>query len=740
MRRCYGCFDEIRDDLEVCPLCGYIKDTLPETSVHLKPGSVLSERYIIGRVLGYGDYGVTYIGWDAKLEQKVAIKEYLPCEFSTRVSGQNKASVISGSGGEQFIAGLNRFIDKAKKLSQFQKEDGIVRVFDCIAENDTAYIIMEYLDGESVSDRLKRESIIPDRESISLLKPVINALSEIHDSGMIHGNISPDNIVITTDGRVKLIGFGDTHPSSVTQNSISSSIIPGYSAPEQYVGGTQGPYTDVYSLGATMYKMLTGTTPPEASERQAYIGRKKRDPLVGLRKIKPTISPVTEAAVLNALNLHAEDRTPTAQDFIQDLTSEDPVIRKQGQAKKIIIYGLPLWIKILVPSLLTIIIVVGVLLATGVISFSSVYKTGITVPEGYTTVPNVEGLDVSSAASILNDSDLDYISGGNVLSDYVDADLIVLQDPESGKTVAQGTTIVLTVSRGNGVIVLPENGLSTVPVFLWSEEADALKDFETAGINTIVEYRPSDNVTPGQVIMVLDSNGDEINSGDTLPQGTTVTVVVSKGPDASGPSETTVAPSEETAIITSESSSQYPNDRFGLVVNNSFISVGESFDDMRDAFEDEMDVSEGPDGNNYHTSDWSIYVLTDSDDKASYIATYDPYIMLPEGVRCGDHRADVLEALGDPDYVRGTLYILESGESVEYTYEDYLHGDVIGGKTFGDIIDYEYIYIRGETVLYVCWTLPDSYDPDAIVCELDLITKDDFNSYDINDIDYVYTP
>ena len=311
MRRCFGCFENIRDDLEVCPFCGFIAGTSPEEAIHMEPGTILAERYIIGKVIGYGGFGVTYIGWDAKLEQRVAIKEYLPSEFSTRIPGQSRVSIFNGAKNEQFVSGLNKFVDEAKRLSKFQKEDGIVRIFDCLAENDTAYIVMKYLEGETLAERLKRERTIPEQEAINILMPVMKSLEEVHKEGIIHRDIAPDNIFITNDGKVKLIDFGASR-FATTSHSRSLTVIvkPGYSAEEQYRSRSdQGTYTDVYSIAATLYKMITGETPPDALERRAKIENAKKDIITEPHKLTKNISLVTENAILNALNIRIEDRT-----------------------------------------------------------------------------------------------------------------------------------------------------------------------------------------------------------------------------------------------------------------------------------------------------------------------------------------------------------------------------------------------------------------------------------------------
>ena len=137
-KRCLGCMELFGDEFEICPHCGYIVGTHAEEAIHIEPGTLLYDRYIVGKVLGYGGFGVTYLGWDGKLEQKVAIKEYLPGEFSTRMPGQSQVTVFNGEKNEQFHDGLRKFVEEAKHLAKFQNEQGIVKIFDSYEENDTA--------------------------------------------------------------------------------------------------------------------------------------------------------------------------------------------------------------------------------------------------------------------------------------------------------------------------------------------------------------------------------------------------------------------------------------------------------------------------------------------------------------------------------------------------------------------------------------------------------------------------
>ena len=531
MKQCLGCFKRIKDDLDTCPHCGYVEGTPSEEAIHMEPGTILSERYIIGKVIGYGGFGVTYIGWDKKLEMKVAIKEYLPSEFSTRIPGRTNVSIFSGVKKEQYISGLNKFVDEAKRLSKFQQEDGIVTIYDCIAENDTAYIIMEYLEGETLAERLKREKTIPEKEAIAMMTPLMKSLVAVHNEGIIHRDIAPDNIFLTKDGKVKLIDFGAARfATTAYSRSLTIIIKPGYSAEEQYRSNSdQGPCTDVYSVAATLYKMLTGETPPDALERRAKVENVKKDILQEPHKINKSISRVAENAVLNALNIRIEDRTQTIQKLASDLTATEPVPRIYGKIKAIDLYRLPIWLKILIPSLLVVFLTFGTLIAAGVIRINTLFKTDVAIPEGYTVVPYIEGLSTDEATEQLSLSKLNYTTGGSVTSEYVEANLIVFQNPEGGRIIPINSLVELTVCRGMGVVEKAKNGISTVPVFVWSEEQTAVKDFETAGLKTRIEYVFDENVSAGQVIRATDVNGNELVAGKELTEGSTVVLYVSKG-------------------------------------------------------------------------------------------------------------------------------------------------------------------------------------------------------------------
>ena len=238
-RRCMGCMELYDKKWELCPHCGYPANATADSPLHMSPGSVLNGRYEVGRVLGNGGFGVTYIAWDPILRIKVAIKEYLPSEFSTRAEGQTRVTVFTGEKERQFNDGMSKFIDEAKRLAKFQNESGVVKIFDSFKANGTAYIVMEYLDGETLADRLKREKTIPADEAIQIMMPVIESLNHVHEAGILHRDISPDNIFLTKDGKTKLIDFGAARFATTTHSrSLTVIIKPGGAVPQPRRPGT----------------------------------------------------------------------------------------------------------------------------------------------------------------------------------------------------------------------------------------------------------------------------------------------------------------------------------------------------------------------------------------------------------------------------------------------------------------------------------------------------------------------
>lgn len=311
--QCNNCKNSIEE--LPCKYCGY--DGKEILNPHYLPcGQKLGQgKYIIGRVLGAGGFGVTYSALDKVLNRRVAIKEYMPGEFSTRMQGNSHLTVFGGEKEEQFKAGMAKFYDESVRLSKFTEVQGIVQVYDCFYENNTAYIVMEYLEGETLDQLIKRESKIPVEDAVKIATKVLEALCVVHEAGMIHRDIAPNNIFLTSDGKVKLLDFGAARTATGSHSkSLTVMYKEGFTAEEQYrSNGDQGTWTDVYSVAATLYKSITGITPEGAMER------KLRDELKPVGKCGADVPKNVETAIMNALNVNPQKRTQTAEQFMKEL-------------------------------------------------------------------------------------------------------------------------------------------------------------------------------------------------------------------------------------------------------------------------------------------------------------------------------------------------------------------------------------------------------------------------------------
>ena len=522
MTRCLGCMNEYDEAFGLCPYCGYEFGTPAENSLHMQPGSMLFNRYIVGKVIGFGGFGVTYIAWDTTLKIRVAIKEYLPSEFATRAVGQTQVTIFSGNKTEQFHDGMLKFLDEAQRLMKFQNEQGIVHIYDSFEENNTAYIVMEYLDGETLTAYLERNGEIPVGEAIAMLTPIFTSLEHVHAVGIIHRDIAPDNIMITKDGQVKLIDFGAARYATTSHSrSLTVIIKAGYSPEEQYRSqGKQGTHTDVYALAAVLYRMVTGLTPPDAMERKAYLESRKKDSLVAPSK-NCKISKNQENAILNAMNIRIEDRTKTAKEFLEQLNSKTPVQRVIGKVKTIDIWSWPVWVKIVVPVGSAVMIALFVLLFTGKFKFAGNLITDFTIGEGMSRVPSVINYSTGIAQDMLDGAKLSSIISGREISDNVPVNMVLRQSPSAGEVAEEGSTVELYVSSAAELEV--EEGV--MPDVSYYTEQEALEALEAIGVVVSVEEEFSSDVAEGLVIRA------DVGYGSPLAAGDKVTLYISKGSD-----------------------------------------------------------------------------------------------------------------------------------------------------------------------------------------------------------------
>ncbi|MBE5972075.1 MAG: serine/threonine protein kinase [Lachnoclostridium sp.] len=288
---------------DICSHCGHRGDHAVAPH-RLTPGTILNNRYLIGLAIGQGGFGITYMGRDLRLDMRVAVKEYYPNGYANRNAAVTSAITIIDKNQAEFIeAGKKKFLNEARALAQFHDERGVVEVRDYFEENETAYIVMEYLDGQDLRKTLRNRQFTAD-EIFELMKPVMDALEKVHEVGVVHRDISPDNIMLLKNGSVKLMDFGAARVLDLSdQNSVSVVLKAGYAPEEQYrPKGKQGPWTDIYALCATMYKCITGLTPDDALERF------HKDELQWPSDLGIAITVLQEDILKKGMAVNAEDR------------------------------------------------------------------------------------------------------------------------------------------------------------------------------------------------------------------------------------------------------------------------------------------------------------------------------------------------------------------------------------------------------------------------------------------------
>ena len=324
-KRCYGCM-KLKPDGPVCPYCGY-DESIPGEPHRLPAGTVLKEQYLVGKVLGQGGFGITYLGWDLYLDIPVAIKEYYPVGVVMRDTTVTMDVVsCTGDEGARFRNNKERFLREAKMLARFSQVPEIVQVRNFFLSNNTAYIVMEYVEGITLKQFVKDSGgALGVEQTLSILRPIVEALCRVHKAGLVHRDISPDNIMMLPGGGVKLLDFGavrDVGAAAADKQLTKSTeaiLKQGFAPIEQYQKrGSLGPWTDVYALCATICYCLTGQVPPDAPERLLSYED------LNLKEKVPTLSEAQVKALEHGMELRAENRTPSMDDLYTELFQASP--------------------------------------------------------------------------------------------------------------------------------------------------------------------------------------------------------------------------------------------------------------------------------------------------------------------------------------------------------------------------------------------------------------------------------
>ena len=359
-----------------CSECGRPYGSVETEPFALKPGTILDGKYLVGEMLGQGGFGITYIGFDLLLEQKVAIKEYYPMSTGM-VSRENSTTVVWSSAVMQksgMEKGFDSFLKEARKMAKLGGIPGVVGVKSVFIQNETAYIVMDFIEGETLLKKLQREGPMDYGTCISLMTPIMQALAEVHKHGIIHRDISPDNIMVQSDGKLILLDLGaakDLDIQGKDGNVQSSQMVAkhGFSPVEQYgQAGKIGPWTDVYAMAATIYYCCTGVLPPSATDRtiddtlicRPRLTKEQFDVLAFCMSVLPQKRPQNMDALLQIVT-HPAGKTPP----VRDVPKTEPVrpeVRNLQPPKPDPGRPLPKW---LIPGIAAAVAVIALIISVG---------------------------------------------------------------------------------------------------------------------------------------------------------------------------------------------------------------------------------------------------------------------------------------------------------------------------------------------------------------------------------------
>jgi len=332
---CLNCFGDLGPE-RICGACKRKADDSPAPLHHLPQRTVIHNKYLLGKALGEGGFGITYLAWDTEVGAKVAIKEYYPSSYVQRVPKTNQVIINAKSNLGASNRGLKRFIEEAKTMAKIKNLAGIVAVRDFFSANGTAYIVMEFLDGISLKKHMARKGKLPVDDVLTIMRPVIDSLAQVHKIGLIHRDISPDNIIITKKNEVKLIDFGAAKQSNLDGKSLSIVLKQGFAPEEQYrTHGEQGPWTDVYALAVTIYYCISGKMPPESIQRMY------KDTIQKPSDLGVEISEQQEKALLKALAVYAKSRYQDCTQLINGLYNGAKRVSSKPAAVEVMAADMP---------------------------------------------------------------------------------------------------------------------------------------------------------------------------------------------------------------------------------------------------------------------------------------------------------------------------------------------------------------------------------------------------------------
>lgn len=494
-----------------CPFCGFIENTPPDIVNHLFPGTVLHDRYVIGVVLGHGGFGVTYKAWDQKFDTVVAIKEFFPANVVTRNPGEKSLIVYDGNKNSEYNSLLQRFLDEAVNIAKFQNDPNIVDVEEYFEENNTAYIVMEFLDGITLKDYLKqKDGKIEIDEALSIVMPILDALENIHKKGIVHRDISPDNIMLCGKS-IKLYDFGAARFSDFDKETVKSIILKiGYAPPEQYrEKSKQGPWTDIYALSAMLYQMLTGVIPDESTNR--VLEDEVKDP----KDINFKISENLNNTIMKGLAIVPDIRFQTVDEFRKALKNEIKVVhpkKRIGQLKK------KRMIQIATAATL-VIIGMGTFLSIYLSKYFKTHLRAATVKIWITYDDSSFASNIDERKSMFDDMSSDYIKQYESSGVKLEVEYIPISEYEDKLEEAKKNGNMPTLYMADDIspdLYGDATVLREVYSFLDMDEYIGLNEYKENGIDSIIPLGLSFPVAYVRRTNGVDLNTVEINSYDQI--------------------------------------------------------------------------------------------------------------------------------------------------------------------------------------------------------------------------------
>lgn len=529
VRRCLGCMRPIGEE-DPCPYCGYSKND-PAPVNALPPKTVLSNTYVVGKVLDMGQDGISYIGFDGYSQKPVLIREFMPQSLAQRQGSQ----VMPLEGQEaMYKALLSDFEELYTALSNLKQLPSLRRVERLILANNTCYVICEYFDCITLSQYLQENAGELDWEMAApMFRRLMEDISVMHQHGVLHRGISPDSLVLTANGEMKLTHF--TVSGFWGENGRPAQLAEGYAAPEQYSKtAPHGEWTDVYSLCAVLYKVLSGTMPPAADTRTV------NDNLIPLNQLVEGVPPVVSQGIMAGLMVDQQLRLRSMRQLIQAVyyaTYEAPVPTPQPEEttgeyvpgpqpekKKNWFVRLPVWAKVLLiclPFVVLVIVLLWVLMMpdygpseqpySSLNSSSTAQIVSTVSPSGSGTSSGGEESGTSSAGSDtvmirvddLRSHQLEAVMNSDIAQQFnivtteeysntIENGFIISQSLEPGTVAAQGSTLELVVSKGKQNVIVPSYSGYSLNSYI-----NAL---ENLGFTVTVEQQYSDTVTSGSII------------------------------------------------------------------------------------------------------------------------------------------------------------------------------------------------------------------------------------------------